>query len=179
MKKTVLLLFCLCLKSLSAENLYTVIPENSETLLRNQHRSLSINEKKLLDRVYIIIKNPENLIIEKESSGKFLLSGLYISRSLINDPVVNLKTAHYLRNRIVPKKERVYFQGYEEFVMNNSEIICKAIYYFYHKEYYRAYSLYPMECDNLFNDKNIEKELNELCETLKKENSLFLYGMKL
>jgi len=150
-----------------------------EDALFEQNLTLSQNEGILLKRVNVIIRKPEKGSIGVEVFNNIILPEICISNKFIIDAQIRFKIAHYLRNQLVyGEQEKYFFPDYDKFVYENSYLICRIIYYFYHKNYYGVYTIFPMESDNLFSDENLSENLESLIEQLKNENSLFWYGRK-
>lgn len=147
-----------------------------ESSLRMQNNSLIQNERILLNRVKIIIKNPEMAVIGTEVFNDVRLSNICISSSYIQNVEIRFKIAHYFRNLLVPENDQFIFDEYDEFIQNNSNLICEVAYYFYHKDYYGVYRIFPMGSEELIFDKRLGADAENLRERLETENALFLYG---
>jgi hypothetical protein len=148
---------------------------NSDKLkhaLDSQYNALTQNERILIERVFVIVKDVKFGLTWSEAR----LSNVCISKKLIENPEIRYKISHYLHNQLVKESERVYFADYDDFVKENSALICSVIYYFYSKKYYGVYKIFPMESDNLFYDTRLGDDIIKLKDKLKLENSLFLYG---
>ena len=160
------------------ENKLNYKKETIEEALIEQFNNISINEKTLLRLVNVIITNTENIQIGTTIFNEVVMPDVIISRNLINDPELRFKIAHYIRNQLLENAEdRYFFPEYDNFIKKNSKLICRVIYYLFHKNYYGVYRMFPIECDLFFYDERLGDDLNVLIELLKKENAFHIYGL--
>lgn len=172
---------CLVQKHTVVDNtIVTVIikyPENEENLIKaiNEiYQSITPENRELLEKKEILFPNQKYIIPEPFIYKNIKLPPLYIRDGFITDPILLYKCSCFLINSL---KLGIEFKipDYEKFVKDNKSLLINLISIFYEKDKGCICFQYPSNAGYLFQNKDLEPEITELKEKLKKENKYIDY----
>ena len=174
-------LFCFAQKDNVVDNTIPSVkikyPENEKDLIKainEMYKKITSENKELLEKKEILFPNQKYIIPKPFVYKKIELPPLYIKEGLITDPILLYKCSCFLINSL---KLGIEFEipDYKNFIKDNKSLLVNLVSLFYEKDKGAICFQYPSNAGFLFENKELEPEITELKEKLKKEKKYIVY----